>query len=128
MTDTLMTIGAAATAIAAIIGVSIFLFRGIRALARGLKRLSLFFEDWFGEAPRPGVPGHKGVMARLADTEYKAGRAEWHAGNGSEVPMRSVIDATSERLIEMEDRLGLVEGTVTREHGPLTGEIRTTQD
>ena len=32
MTDTLMTIGAAATAIAAIIGVSIFLVRGIRAL------------------------------------------------------------------------------------------------
>ena len=29
MTDTLMTIGAAATAIAAIIAVSIFLFRGI---------------------------------------------------------------------------------------------------
>jgi len=32
MTDTLMTIGAAATAVVAIIGVSIFLFRGIRAL------------------------------------------------------------------------------------------------
>jgi len=31
MTETLMTTGAAATAIAAIIGVSIFLFRGIRA-------------------------------------------------------------------------------------------------
>jgi len=29
MTDTLMTIGAAATAIAAIIGVSVLLFRGI---------------------------------------------------------------------------------------------------
>jgi len=29
MTDTLMTVGAAATAIAAIIGVSIFLVRGI---------------------------------------------------------------------------------------------------
>ena len=128
MTDTLMTTGAAATAIAAIIGVSIFLFRGIRALARGLKRLSLFFEDWFGEAPRPGVPGHKGVMARLADTEYKAGRAEWHAGNGSEVPMRSVVDATSKRLIKMEARTDLVEEAVTREHGPLTGEIRTTQD
>ena len=125
MTDTLMTIGAAATAIAATIGVSIFLIRGIRALSRGIKRATLFFEDWFGEAPRPGVPGHKGVMARLASTEYKAGRAEWHAGNGSEVPMRSVIEDINKRSIETEKRLEIVEHIVKREHGPLTGEIAT---
>lgn len=46
---------------------------GMRAAGRAVRRANHFFDDWFGEPPRPGQPARPGVMERLATLE---GRVE----------------------------------------------------
>jgi hypothetical protein len=41
----------------------------IKRLVNNLRRRSQFYEDWYGEAGRPGVPGREGVMVRLLNHE-----------------------------------------------------------
>lgn len=36
---------------------------------RGVRRVSHFLDDWFGEESRPGVPARPGVMERLDSVE-----------------------------------------------------------
>lgn len=40
-------------------------------LLRWGRRISHFFDDWFGEPQRPGVPERPGVMTRLASIEQQ---------------------------------------------------------
>lgn len=41
----------------------------VRRLIRSLKRRGQFYEDWYGEPSRPGVPARQGVMERLLNHE-----------------------------------------------------------
>jgi hypothetical protein len=43
----------------------------IRDLLSGVRRVSHFFDDWFGEPERDGVPERPGVMRRLEKIEYQ---------------------------------------------------------
>ena len=95
----------------------------LRPLSRGISQTAHFFEDWFGESDRPGRPGSRGVMERLDSVEHKATRAEWHAGNGARVAMRTIVEglATDVAAIrasqgELEGRYEDLERTVTEEH------------
>src|SRR5690606_15615238 len=49
----------------AIAAALVTLWRALRALFRVARKIAHFFDDWFGEAPRPGVPGRTGSPARL---------------------------------------------------------------
>lgn len=41
----------------------------VQRIAENLKRRSQFYQDWYGEEGRPGVPGREGVMVRLLNHE-----------------------------------------------------------
>lgn len=60
----LWVVGAAAVASALVA-----FWRIGRALLRGARKAGHFFDDWFGEAPRPGVPGRPGFPDRLGKVE-----------------------------------------------------------
>lgn len=45
----------------------------VRPLLKVQRGLSDFLEDWNGRPDRPGVPGHKGAMARLEQLENNGG-------------------------------------------------------
>lgn len=54
-----------------------------------------FLSDWRGEPTRPGVPGRPGVMRRLEQIER-------HVGNGSDRPLRQVVEGIEERVTALE--------------------------
>jgi len=53
----------------AIAAALVTLWRALRALFRVARKIGHFFDDWFGEAPRPGVPGRPGFPERLGKVE-----------------------------------------------------------
>jgi hypothetical protein len=53
------------------LGILSALFIAARRLAGGIRRVSHFFDDWFGEEDRPGVKGRAGVMDRIASIEHE---------------------------------------------------------
>ncbi|WP_441251209.1 hypothetical protein [Kitasatospora sp. McL0602] len=67
-----------AGALVALAGGLGLLWRGTRGLRRILHRADQFWDDWQGTPPRPGVPGHPGVMARLSAIEH-----ELHPNSGA---------------------------------------------
>ena len=79
-------LGGAAAAIAIVTGV----WKVLRKLGRGWRRISEFLEDWRGEEARPGFPRRPGVPERLEATEQ-------------------AVTANTERLAAIEDRIGRVE-------------------
>lgn len=97
-----MILGVVVAAIAA--------FEGIRRtavmpIARVGRKLTQFFEDWFGEEARAGVPRRPGVKEELAtlraeqkrlgeeqaEMNTKLQRVEYHTGNGQEPALRTVV-------------------------------------
>jgi len=89
-------------------------------MVRLSRKAADFFSDWNGEPARPGHEARRGVMERLAATEYSASRAEWHLGNGTPEPIRALVVDTQAKVSDIEKRLGPLESTVTREHGPFS--------
>jgi len=41
----------------------------VKRLVNNLRRRSQFYDDWYGEEARPGVPARQGVMERLLNHE-----------------------------------------------------------
>lgn len=41
----------------------------VRRIASNLRRRSQFYDDWYGQEGRPGVPAREGVMVRLLNHE-----------------------------------------------------------
>lgn len=51
----------------AIIGAAVaIIWKTVRGVARLVKRVRDFLDDFYGEPDRPGVPGRPGVMVQLA--------------------------------------------------------------
>lgn len=72
----LLEIGAWAggiTGVVALLALAVKVFRGVR-------RVSHFLDDWFGEGPRPGVPARPGVMERLDSVEQDVASIKVHVG------------------------------------------------
>lgn len=96
----------AAGAVVLFTGALAALYRyALRPLAIGIRRITLFLADWFGEDARDGVKARPSVMHRLEDLDYKAGRAEFHLGNGNPVPMRTIVEEHSDTLKEHGDTM-----------------------
>ncbi|MEU1852955.1 hypothetical protein ABZ499_27730 [Streptomyces sp. NPDC019990] len=85
-------------AISLVAGLGTALWRVGRAGMHLFRRASQFFDDWYGEEPRPGVPARPGIMVRMAGMEERVGQV-WHEvfpnGGGS---LRDAIDQANERL------------------------------
>lgn len=102
--------GAVGVVAAALAALTKWVFRPI---AQASKRIHHFFEDWFGEPPRPGFPGRQGVMSKLEDLEKRTARTEWHVGNGDPKPLREIAADTAADVEQIKRRLGEVEDTVS---------------
>lgn len=94
-----------------------------------------FFSDWNGEPARPGHDAEMGVMERLKSTEYKAGRAEWHAGNGSLIPLRALVEdlvtdvaTLTANQSALQERYDEHERTATEEFHRRSTDIRGSND
>ena len=59
-------------------------------------QFSLFYEDWNGTSDRPGVPGRKGVMVRLADLE--SGQAARAAVQDDQASALLALSASVEQI------------------------------
>jgi len=64
-------------------------------VSRFLGKAGDFFSDWNGEAARPGVPGHAGVMERIYGIENQ------QTSNGG-TSMRDAVDRVDERTAIIE--------------------------
>ena len=80
---------------AAILGIFTAFYKTWKFIARLASKFGDFFDDWNGEADRPGVPGHAGVMARMHRME-----AEQHTNGGTS--MRDALDRIDERSANIE--------------------------
>ena len=73
-------------------------------VARMVRRVAQFLEDWLGEPERPGDPGRAGVMERLARLEHQTARAEFHLGNGNPKPLREIVESMKADVDELKQR------------------------
>jgi hypothetical protein len=88
--DLLATAGAITAIAAALAAIAQWV---VRPMARTLKRLREFLDDWAGELGRPGVPARLGVMARIERIEHQV-----HPNSGGS--LRDAVDATRSLLEE----------------------------
>lgn len=63
------TVGLWIVGAAAVASALVALWRVARTMLRGSRKIGHFFDDWFGEEPRPGAPGRPGIPARLSKVE-----------------------------------------------------------
>jgi hypothetical protein len=95
---TVLAVAAAIVGIAAAIGVSI---RTGVWLAKSVRRVTDFLDDWNGEAARPGYPARKGVPERLSTMEDRLGRVEGQMRPNGGSTLRDAVDRI-DRAIESE--------------------------
>ena len=113
--------------IGAVLGVivsAIAAFEGIRRaivmpIVRAIRKLTQFFEDWFGEDARPGFARRPGVKEELAtlreeqkhmaaeqtEMKQKLIRVEYHTGNGHEPALRQIVEAQGRELQKIKDQV-----------------------
>lgn len=68
------------------------IYRWVRRIGKGVRRIAHFFDDWAGEEARPGVPGRPGVMKRLEDIQVDLSKIKhelWPNHGGS---LRDAVD------------------------------------
>ncbi|MEU0797184.1 hypothetical protein ABZ342_44580 [Amycolatopsis sp. NPDC005961] len=57
-----------------------------------VRRISHFFDDWFGEQARPGVPERPGVMARLEQMQVDLDKVKHEMWPNSGGSLRDAVD------------------------------------
>jgi hypothetical protein len=95
MSALILTICGVITGIAA---VAVILWKVIAFVMQIYKRVLLFLDDWQGEPDRDGVPGRKGVMARLCNIEHEVKR-----NDGSS--LKDAVHRIEKKLTEVENTL-----------------------
>lgn len=85
-------------AISLALGIGTGLWRLGRAAMHLFRRTHQFFDDWYGEEERPGVPARPGIMVRMAGMEERLGQV-WHEvfPNGGS-SLRDAVDQANDRL------------------------------
>lgn len=64
----------------------------LKPVLLAVRRISHFFDDWFGEAARPGVPDRPGVMKRLADMQTDIDKIKHEMWPNSGGSLRDAVD------------------------------------
>lgn len=59
------TVLGAIVALSIVVGAVVIIVRSFKPVKKLIERLNLFFDDWYGEEPRPGVDPRPGVLSRL---------------------------------------------------------------
>lgn len=79
---------AAALAVAGAV-LTTFIVRALLKVGPLMKRTGEFLDDWYGEPPRPGFEGRRGVMARIEGIEHET---QFNSG-------QSLKDKTAQALV-----------------------------
>lgn len=80
------------------LGIAGLLVKGASVVRKWAKRLELFFEDWAGEAPRPGVPERPGVVVRLGRLETSVAEIQMQVNHNHGSSMRDDITAIKKKV------------------------------
>ncbi|MFG2682511.1 hypothetical protein [Streptomyces sp. NPDC048392] len=85
-------------AVSLALGLGTALWRVGRSVMHLFRRASQFFDDWYGEDERPGVPARPGIMVRMAGMETRLSQVWYEVfpnGGGS---LRNAVDQANGRL------------------------------
>lgn len=85
-------------AISVLGGVGTVLWRVVRAALHLASRTGQFFDDWYGEEQRAGVPARPGVMQRLGDLEQGLEQVKHEVRPNSGGSLRDAVDLANWRL------------------------------
>ncbi|PSK58009.1 hypothetical protein B0E38_01854 [Streptomyces sp. 111WW2] len=88
-------------AISVLAGIGTVAWRIIRASLQLSSKAGQFFDDWYGEEGRPGVPARPGVMERMAGMEGRLHRVEHELHPNSGGSLRDAVDLANERLARL---------------------------
>ncbi|MEV6740461.1 hypothetical protein AB0N14_27325 [Streptomyces sp. NPDC051104] len=88
-------------AISVLGGVGTVAWRIVRASTHLGGRATQFFDDWYGEEGRPGVPSRPGVMERVAGIENRLSRVEHELYPNSGGSLRDAVDLANQRLARL---------------------------
>jgi hypothetical protein len=88
-------------ALSVLIGVGTVAWRGIRGALALSGRAGQFFDDWYGEDGRPGVPARPGVMERMSGIEDRLSRVEHELYPNSGGSLRDAVDLANDRLARL---------------------------
>lgn len=90
-------------AIAALVGLTTLVWRGVRAVRRMIDRVDDLVDDWQGVPGRPGVPERPGVMSRLHHIEQRLVGVEHELRPNSGRSLRDAVDRVDERTRVLAD-------------------------
>ncbi|WP_309317365.1 hypothetical protein [Streptomyces salinarius] len=96
--DTVLVWGGVISLLATVVTV---LWRAVRALAHFAGRAGQFFDDWYGEEGRPGVPERQGVMQRLGELEDGLAHLRHEVRPNSGESLRDAVDLANRRLARL---------------------------
>ncbi|MER6976248.1 hypothetical protein ABT317_04155 [Streptomyces carpinensis] len=88
-------------AISVLGGVGTVAWRIVRASSHLGGRAAQFFDDWYGEEGRPGLPARPGVMERVAGIEDRLTRVEHELYPNSGGSLRDAVDLANSRLARL---------------------------
>jgi hypothetical protein len=90
------------TAFVALVGtVTTGMVIAVRWAWRILSRIMSFLDDYFGEAPREGVPARPGVMARLAAMERSLAEVQAETKPNGGHSLRDVVHRTANDVADI---------------------------
>ncbi|MEV0016716.1 hypothetical protein [Streptomyces tendae] len=88
-------------AVSLLTGVVTVLWRGVRGAVHLAGRTGQFFDDFYGEEERPGVPARPGVLERLSAFEARMTRVEHELYPNSGESLRDAVDLANRRLARL---------------------------
>lgn len=78
-----------------------FLWRFVRGLVLVLRRVDDFFDDWYGDAGRAGVPPRMGAIERIAGVEDQLAEVQHELRPNSGRSLRDQVDLANCRLARL---------------------------
>lgn len=96
------------TVIITVTGVATVLWRLVRGTLHFVHRIEYFFDDWYGQEARPGVPERLGVMERVGAMEAgftgfgeRLGRLEHEMQPNDGDSLRDAVNLANSRLARL---------------------------